>query len=62
MQHISDHLEIGKRKDCNQIIYNVNEMSLKLKSKIKYDIKDVVTTVIDKIQRLLVYYWFSMDM
>ena|SRR5688500_3403491 len=47
-KHITDDIEIGKCKGCNQIIYNVNEMTNELKLKMKeYGIKAVPTTIID---------------
>ena len=50
MQHISDHFEIGKCKSCNKNIYNVDEMIPKKKKlKMKYDIMDILTTIIDEI-------------
>ena len=47
-KHITDDIEIGKCKGCNQITYNVNEMTDDLKIKMKeYGIKAVPTTIID---------------
>jgi hypothetical protein len=47
-KHITDDIEIGKCEGCNQIIYNVNEMTNDLKLKMKeYGIKAVPTTIID---------------
>ena len=47
-KHITDDIEIGKCEGCNQIIYNVNEITNDLKSKMKeYGIKAVPTTIID---------------
>jgi hypothetical protein len=47
-KHITDDIEIGKWKGCNQIIYNINEMTDDLKLKMKeYNIKTVPTTIID---------------
>jgi hypothetical protein len=47
-KHITDDIEIGKCEGCNQIIYNVNEMTSDLKLKMKeYGIKAVPTTIID---------------
>jgi len=47
-KHIIDDIEIGKCEGCNQIIYNVNEMTHDLKLKMKeYGIKAVPTTIID---------------
>jgi len=46
--YITDDIEIGKCKSCNQIINNVNEMANELKLKMKeYGIKAVPTTIID---------------
>ena len=47
-KHITDDIEIGKCEGCNQIIYNVNEITNDLKLKMKeYGIKAVPTTIID---------------
>ena len=47
-KHITDDIEIGKCEGCNHIIYNVNEMNIDLKLKMKeYGIKAVPTTIID---------------
>ena len=46
-KHITDDIEIGKCEGCNQIIYNVNEMTNDLKLKMKeYSVKAVPTTII----------------
>jgi len=47
-KHITDDIEIGKCQGCRQIVYDVNNMTEDLKTKMNdYDIKAVPTTVID---------------
>jgi hypothetical protein len=47
-KHITDDIEIGKCHGCRQIVYDVNNMTEDLKTKMKdYGIKAVPTTVID---------------
>lgn len=47
-KHITDVIEVGKCKGCNQIVYDVNNMTEKIKSKMNdYGIKSVPTTIID---------------
>ncbi len=47
-KHITDEIEIGKCKGCSQIIYDVNNMTDKIRLKMKeYDVKAVPTTIID---------------
>ena len=47
-KHITDDIQIGKCEGCNQIIYDVNNMTKEIKVKMRdYDVKAVPTTVID---------------
>ena len=47
-KHITDDIQIGKCERCNQIIYDVNNMTKEIKVKMRdYDVKAVPTTVID---------------
>jgi hypothetical protein len=47
-RHITDDIEIGKCKGCNQIVYYVNHMTEEVKQKMKiFDVKAVPTTIID---------------
>jgi hypothetical protein len=48
-KHITEDIQIGKCKCCNQIIYDVNNMTNELKIKMKeYEINAAVpTTIID---------------
>ncbi len=47
-KHITDEIEIGKCKGCSHIIYDVNNMTKEVKSKMKeYGVKAVPTTIID---------------
>jgi Thioredoxin domain len=47
-KHITDEIEIGKCKGCNQTIYDVNKMTDEVKRKMReYDITSVPTTIID---------------
>src|ERR671921_2794072 len=47
-KHITDDIQIGKCEACNQIVYDVNNMTKEIKEKIRdYGIKAVPTTVID---------------
>jgi hypothetical protein len=47
-KHITDDIEIGKCEGCNQIVYDVNNMTEDIKTKMKkYDVKAVPTTIID---------------
>jgi glutaredoxin 3 len=47
-KHIIDNIEIGKCEGCNQIIYDVNIMTDKIKSKIRdYGVKAVPSIIID---------------
>jgi hypothetical protein len=47
-KHITDDIQIGKCQGCNQIVYDVNNMTEEIKVKMRdYGIKAVPTTVID---------------
>ena len=47
-KHMTDDIEIGKCEGCSQTIYDVNNMTDKVKAKMRdYEIKAVPTTVID---------------
>ena len=47
-KHVTDVIEIGKCEGCNQIAYDVNNMTEEIKVKMKdYGIKSVPTTIID---------------
>ncbi len=47
-KHITDDIQIGKCKGCEQIIYDVNNMTNEVKIKMKeYEINAVPTTIID---------------
>jgi hypothetical protein len=47
-KHITDDIQIGKCEGCNQVVYDVNEMTEEIEQKMKtYGIKSVPTTVID---------------
>jgi hypothetical protein len=47
-KHITDSIEIGKCEGCNQIVYDVNNMTEEIKQKMKvFDVKAVPTTIID---------------
>jgi hypothetical protein len=47
-KHITEDIQIGKCKGCNQIVYDINHMTEEIKLKMKsYDVKSVPTTIID---------------
>src|SRR5918992_4276583 len=47
-KHITDDIQIGKCEGCNQVVYDVNQMTEEIKQKMKtYGIKSVPTTIID---------------
>lgn len=47
-KHIIDDIKIGKCEGCNQIVYDINNMTNKIKLKMRdYGIKSVPSTVID---------------
>jgi hypothetical protein len=47
-KHITDDIQIGKCEGCNQIVYDINNMTEEIKVKMRdYGVKAVPTTVID---------------
>jgi hypothetical protein len=53
-KHIVEDIEIGRCEGCRQIVYDVNNMTEDIKSKMKeYNDKAVPTTIIDGIIRIL---------
>ncbi|MGI0083290.1 MAG: thioredoxin family protein [Nitrosopumilaceae archaeon] len=47
-KHVTDTIEIGKCEGCNQIVYDVNNMTEAIKVKVKnYGVIAVPTTIID---------------
>ncbi len=47
-KHITDDIQIGKCKGCEQIVYDVNKMTEEVKVKMKeYGVNAVPTTIID---------------
>ncbi len=47
-RHITDDIQIGKCEGCNQIVYDINNMTEEIKVKMRdYGVKAVPTTVID---------------
>jgi protein-disulfide isomerase len=45
---ITDDIQIGKCEGCNQIVYDINNMTEEIKVKMRdYGIKAVPTTIID---------------
>jgi hypothetical protein len=47
-KHITDDIQIAKCEGCNQIVYDVNNMTEEIKVKMRdYGVKAVPTTVID---------------
>jgi glutaredoxin 3 len=47
-KHITDDIQIGKCEGCSQTVYDVNNMTEDIKSKMKkYGVKAVPTTIID---------------
>jgi len=47
-KHVTDDIQIGKCKGCEQIIYDVNNITNDVKTKMKeYEINAVPTTIID---------------
>ena len=47
-RHVTDDIQIGKCEGCNQIIYDINNMTEEIKAKMKnYGITAVPTTIID---------------
>jgi protein-disulfide isomerase len=46
--HITDDIQIGKCQGCNQIVYDINDISEGIKSKMRgYGVKAVPTIIID---------------
>ncbi|HZB73197.1 MAG TPA: thioredoxin family protein [Nitrososphaeraceae archaeon] len=47
-KHIIDEIQIGKCEGCNQTVYDINNITDEIKSKMRdYGIKSVPTTIID---------------
>jgi hypothetical protein len=47
-KHIIDDIQIGKCEGCNQIVYDINNITDEIKLKLKdYSVKAVPTTIID---------------
>lgn len=47
-KHVIDNIEIGKCEGCTQIVYDVNNMTEEVKTKMRnYGVKSVPTTIID---------------
>jgi protein-disulfide isomerase len=47
-KHLTDDIQIGKCEGCNQVVYDINNMTEDIKQKMKiYGVKSVPTTVID---------------
>ncbi|MGI8832298.1 MAG: thioredoxin family protein [Nitrososphaeraceae archaeon] len=47
-KHITDDIQIGKCEGCNQIVYDVNNMTEEIEQKMKtYGVRSVPTMVID---------------
>jgi len=47
-KHVTDVIEIGRCQGCKQIVYDINNMSNDIKTKMNdYGIKAVPTTIID---------------
>ncbi|MGI0045519.1 MAG: thioredoxin family protein [Nitrososphaeraceae archaeon] len=47
-KHIIDDIQIGKCEGCNQIVYDINNITNEIKSKMRdYGIKSVPSTIID---------------
>lgn len=47
-KHVTDVIEVGKCQGCTQLIYDVNIINDKTKTKMQqYDISSVPTTIID---------------
>ncbi len=63
--HVIEVIEIGKCHSCNQIIYDVNNMTEEIKVKMKeYGVKAVPTTVIDgkiKVEGIPDFPWICGD-
>jgi hypothetical protein len=46
-KHIVDDMEIGRCEGCRQIVYDVNNMTEDIKTKMKNSVTAVPTTIID---------------
>ncbi|MGI0045137.1 MAG: thioredoxin family protein, partial [Nitrososphaeraceae archaeon] len=47
-RHIIEDIQIGKCEGCNQIVYDINNMTDDIKLKLRdYSVKSVPTTIID---------------
>lgn len=47
-KHVIDSVEMGKCEGCTQIVYDINNMTDEIKTKMeKYGVKSVPTTIID---------------
>jgi hypothetical protein len=47
-KHIIDDIQIGKCEGCNQIVYDINNITDELELKLRdYSVKSVPTTIID---------------
>src|SRR5437867_131154 len=47
-KHITEDIQIGKCEGCEQVIYDINNMTDDIKRKMKdYGVKSVPTTIID---------------
>jgi protein-disulfide isomerase len=47
-KHVVEDIEIGRCEECRQIVYDVNNMTEDIKTKMKnYGVKAVPTTIID---------------
>ncbi len=47
-KHVTEEIQIGKCEGCNQIVYDINNMTDEIKTKMRgYEIKAVPTTIID---------------
>lgn len=47
-KEVTDVIEIGRCQGCKQVIYDLNNMSNEIKTKMKqYDVRAVPTTIID---------------
>ena len=62
-RHIIEDIEIGRCEGCKQIVYDLNNMTEDIKTKMKhYGVKAVPTTIIDgsiKIECISDFPWIS---
>jgi hypothetical protein len=60
-KHIVEDIEIGRCEGCKQIVYDLNNMTEDIKTKMKnYGVKAVPTTIIDgsiKIEGIPDFHW-----